>query len=93
MQTLFLVRLPYAAPYIFSGIKVASTMAMIGVVVAEFLTGNSGLGYMIMFAATNLETSLMLASMLLLCVFGMILFWAVELVERLLAKRYGVPGA
>lgn len=93
LQTLFLVRLPYAAPYVFSGIKVASTMAMIGVVVAEFLTGNSGLGYMIMFAATNLETSLMLASMLLLCVFGMVLFWSVELVERLLAKRYGVPGA
>jgi NitT/TauT family transport system permease protein len=91
-QTFFLVRLPFAAPFIFSGIKVGSTMAMIGVVIAEFLTGNTGLGYMIMFAATNLETSLMLSSILLLCVFGMALFWGVEFVERLLAKKYEVPA-
>ena len=93
LQTFFLVRLPYAAPFIFSGIKVGSTMAMIGVVIAEFLTGNTGLGYMIMFAATNLETSLMLSSILLLCIFGMALFWGVGFVERLLAKKYEVPAA
>jgi NitT/TauT family transport system permease protein len=68
-------------------------MAMIGVVIAEFLTGNTGLGYMIMFAATNLETSLMLSSILLLCIFGMTLFWGVGFVERLLAKKYEVPAA
>jgi NitT/TauT family transport system permease protein len=93
LQTFFLVRLPYAAPFIFSGIKVGSTMAMIGVVIAEFLTGNTGLGYMIMFATTNLESSLMLSSILLLCIFGMALFWGVEFVERLLAKKYEVPAA
>jgi NitT/TauT family transport system permease protein len=93
LQTFFLVRLPYAAPLIFSGIKVGSTMAMIGVVIAEFLTGNTGLGYMIMFAATNLETSLMLSAILLLCVFGMALFWSVEFIERLVARKYEVPVA
>lgn len=92
LQTFFLVRMPYAAPYIFSGIKVGATMAMIGVVIAEFITGNTGLGYMIMFAATNLETSLMLSSMVLLCIFGMALFWGVQLLEKLSAKKYGVPA-
>jgi NitT/TauT family transport system permease protein len=92
MQTFVFVRLPYATPYIFSGIKIATTMAMIGVVVAEFLTGTTGLGYLIMFAATNLATSLMLASVIFLCLAGMILFWTAEYFERLFARRYGVPS-
>lgn len=91
-QTFLFVRLPYATPYVFSGIKIATTMAMIGVVVAEFLTGINGLGYLIMFAATNLATSLMLAAVIVLCVIGMILFWTAEYFERLFARRYAVPS-
>lgn len=92
MQTFVFVRLPYATPYIFSGIKVATTMAMIGVVVAEFLTGSTGLGYLIMFAATNLATSLMLAAVVFLCLAGMILFWTAEYLERLFSRKYAVPS-
>jgi NitT/TauT family transport system permease protein len=92
MQTFVFVRLPYATPYIFSGIKIATTMAMIGVVVAEFLTGTTGLGYLIMFAATNLATPLMLAAVIFLCLAGMLLFWIAEYFERLFARRYGVPS-
>ena len=92
-QIFFQVRFPYALPYIFSGIKIGSTMAMIGVIVAEFINGNRGLGYLIMFAASNMATALMFAATFLLCVFGMLLYVCVTLVEKLVAIRYALPKA
>lgn len=87
------VRFPYALPYIFSGIKIGGTSAMIGVIVAEFINGNHGLGYLVMFAASNMATALMFAATFLLCIFGMLLYIAVALVERLVALRYALPKA
>lgn len=90
-QTLLQVRFPYALPFVFSGLKIGTTMAIIGVIVGEFITGNRGLGYIIMFAASNMETSLMLGSMILLCLLGTIVYGAVSLFEMLVARRYGRP--
>ena len=90
-QTFASVRLPYALPFVFSGIKIGSTMAVIGVIVGEFITGNRGLGYIIMFAASNMETSLMLAAMTLLCLLGSVVYGLVSLSEWLFNLRYGRP--
>ena len=90
-QTFCRVRLPYALPFIFSGIKIGSTMAVIGVIVGEFITGNRGLGYIIMFAASNMETALMLAAMVLLCILGCAVYGAVAGAEWLINRRYGRP--
>jgi NitT/TauT family transport system permease protein len=85
------LRFPYALPYIFSGLKIAATMAMIGIIVGEFITGNAGLGYIIMFAASNMETALMLAAVVLLCLVGVAIYGAVAALELLVARRYGRP--
>lgn len=90
-QTLVQLRLPYAVPYVFSGIKIGSTMAVIGVIVGEFITGNQGLGYIIMFAASNMESALMLGAMVLLCVLGTAIYGAVVLLELAAGRRYGRP--
>jgi NitT/TauT family transport system permease protein len=90
-QTLLQLRLPYAVPFLFSGLKIGSTMAVIGVIVGEFITGNQGLGYITMFAASNMESALMLAAMLLLCALGTALYGAVVLLELVVGKRYGRP--
>jgi NitT/TauT family transport system permease protein len=90
-QTLLQLRLPYAVPFVFSGLKIGSTMAVIGVIVGEFITGNQGLGYITMFAASNMESALMLAAMLLLCALGTALYGAVVLLELLVGRRYGRP--
>lgn len=90
-QTLLQLRLPYAVPFVFSGIKIGSTMAVIGVIVGEFITGNQGLGYIIMFAASNMESALMLGAMALLCVLGTAIYAAVVLLEMLAGQRYGRP--
>jgi NitT/TauT family transport system permease protein len=77
------IRFPFAMPYIFSGLKIAVTMSMIGVIVGEFITAQQGLGYLILFASSKAETGLILACIALLCVIGLALFGVVALAERL----------
>jgi NitT/TauT family transport system permease protein len=88
-QTFRMVRFPYALPYVFAGMKVGVTMAMIGVVVGEFITAQHGLGYIIMFAAGAGETATVLAAIVLLCVIGLGLYGIVGLAEWLVLRLYG----
>jgi NitT/TauT family transport system permease protein len=91
-QTFLHVRLPHALPLMFGGLKIASTMAVIGVVVGEFITGSRGLGYIIMFASSQLEGALMVGSVLMLAVLGTSLYALVALAERFVIARFGRPG-
>jgi NitT/TauT family transport system permease protein len=88
-QVFRMVRFPYAVPHIFAGMKVGVTMAMIGVVVGEFITAQHGLGYIIMFAAGAGETATVLAAIVLLCVIGLGLYGIVGLAEWLVLRLYG----
>lgn len=83
------VRFPYALPYIFSGMKIAVTFAMIGVIVGEFITAQAGLGYLILFASSQAETPLILASIATLCVIGLVLYGLVALAEKAMLRWYG----
>jgi NitT/TauT family transport system permease protein len=78
------VRLPNALPYLFSGLKVASTLAVIGAVIGEFVGGNEGLGYLIIIANTELRAQMAFASLAGLSILGLALFGALALAERLL---------
>lgn len=90
LQVLFAVQLPYATPHIFAALKMAVTMAMIGVIVGEFITAQQGLGYIIMFASSAGETALVFAAIALLCLIGVLLYGVVELAEFLVTRRLGV---
>jgi NitT/TauT family transport system permease protein len=90
-QTTVRVRLPYAVPQLLAGMKTAATMALLGVVIGEFVTAQQGLGYLVMFAASLGETALVLAAIVLLCVIGLALYGAVLLAERGFARWYGAP--
>ena len=94
-QVFRMVRFPYAVPHIFAGMKVGVTMAMIGVVVGEFITAQHGLGYIIMFAAGAGETATVLAAILLLCIIGLGLYGIVGLAELLVLRLYAgeKPGS
>jgi NitT/TauT family transport system permease protein len=76
------VRLPYALPSIFAGLKVAMTLAIIGAVVGEFVGSNAGLGYLIVSTSVNMNTPLAFAALVWLSVLSMISFAAVEVVGR-----------
>jgi NitT/TauT family transport system permease protein len=59
------------------------TLAVVGTVVGEFVGANTGLGYVLQRSIGNFELPTMFAALLLLALLGMILFWLLEVVERL----------
>jgi NitT/TauT family transport system permease protein len=88
-QVLVHVRFPTALPHIFSGMKVAVTLAIIGIVVGEFIAAQAGLGYLILFAASRQQADLGLACITVLCAVGLVLYGAVALGERAMMKFFG----
>jgi NitT/TauT family transport system permease protein len=82
-QLFLKVRFPYAMPQIFVGLKVAITLAVIGAVIGEFVGSERGLGYLILVSSSQINTALAFASMILLSVMSIVLFYALEWLERL----------
>ncbi len=76
------VQVPHALPQLMSGLKVAVTLSVIGAIVGEFAGASAGLGYMIQFASTQLETPLVFAALLEVSVLGVGFYYLVELAER-----------
>jgi NitT/TauT family transport system permease protein len=87
-QIMMRVRFPTSIPFIFSGMKISITLAVIGVVVGEFITSQAGLGYLILFASSRQETALTLAAVFMLCIVGLLLYGSVALCERLTRRWY-----
>jgi len=84
LQQFVKVRFPAALPYIFVGLKVAITLAVIGSVVGEFVGASKGLGYVIVASGQNANTSLAFAAIVLLSLLSIVLFYALVLAERIL---------
>jgi NitT/TauT family transport system permease protein len=82
LQTLVKVRLPWALPQVFVGLKVAITLAVIGAVIGEFVGAERGLGYLIMASSSQVNTALAFVSMVLLSVMSIGLFYLLEWLER-----------
>jgi NitT/TauT family transport system permease protein len=87
-QVLVRVRFPSAMTHIFSGMKVAVTLAIIGIVVGEFIASQRGLGYLILFASSRQQTDLALACIAALCAAGLVLYGAVVLSEKAMMRLY-----
>ena len=90
-QTFTSVRLPFAIPFVFAGLKVGLTMAMIGIIVGEFITGQEGLGYVIMFASSAGESAPLYAALLILATMGLGLYSCLLLIEVAVQRWYGAP--
>jgi NitT/TauT family transport system permease protein len=88
-QSFLLVRFPFALPAIFSGMKIAMTMAVIGVIIGEFISAKAGLGFYILYASSRMETAAIFAALFVLCMIGATLFGAVALAERYVRHHYG----
>jgi NitT/TauT family transport system permease protein len=84
LQTFAWVRLPAALPQIFVGLKVAMPLAVIGVVVGEMQYGESGLGTIIVQTSGQGDTATAFASICLLAVISIVLYYVLVLFERLL---------
>ena len=80
------VRFPNALPSIFGGLKVASTLAVIGAIVGEFVSSDKGLGYLVLVANGNLDTRLVFACVLVLTLLGLVFFFLIEALERVFVR-------
>lgn len=83
-QILWRVRVPHALPHLMAGLKVAITLSVIGAIVGEFAGASRGLGYVIEFASTQLDTPKVFAALVVVSVLGLAFYYVVELAERLL---------
>ncbi|WP_305783346.1 ABC transporter permease [Symbioplanes lichenis] len=82
-QTYVRVRLPWALPQIFVGLKVAVSLSVIGAVVAEINNPDVGLGSVIALSSTSADTPLAFAAIVLLALLSVALFYLIAAVERL----------
>jgi NitT/TauT family transport system permease protein len=76
------MRLPQALPSIFSGIKVATSLGVIGAIIAEFVASDQGWGYLLVQASGTLDTPIMFAIVIVLAVVASVLFYIVGIAER-----------
>ncbi|AOS63419.1 ABC transporter permease [Actinoalloteichus hymeniacidonis] len=83
-QTFWKIRFPASLPQLFSGLKIAATMAVTGAVVGEFVGANEGLGFVILQANGNLDTPVLFAGLLVMSLLGVLLFVLVEVAEYFL---------
>jgi NitT/TauT family transport system permease protein len=85
-QVFWFVRFPNALPNIFGGLKVASTLAVVGAIVGEFVSAEKGLGYLVLVANGELNTTLVFASVVTLSILGVVFYFLLELLERFVIR-------
>ncbi len=89
LQTLWLLRLPHAVPYLMAGLRVALVLSIVGAVVAEYVGANRGLGALIISSQGVMDTPLMFDVFAVLIAVGVGLYQAfVGIEKRCLARRY-----
>jgi NitT/TauT family transport system permease protein len=81
-QIFWKIEFPASLPPLFAGLRIASTLAVVGVVVGELVGGNMGLGYLLAFGEGQANTPMVFVAILMLTVVGGIAYLAVILVEQ-----------
>ena len=76
------IQLPGALPYVFSGMKVATVLAVAGAIVGEFIQSDGGLGWFMLVTQEALNTDAMVMALMLVTLIGVFLYGAVILLER-----------
>jgi NitT/TauT family transport system permease protein len=90
VETALRVTLPYAAPYILTGAKLAVAYSMIGIIGAEFIMSRGGMGYEISFAYTNFDNATMYPLIVLILVFSIVINALLAKWEKTLMTRRGL---
>ncbi|HEX6513684.1 MAG TPA: ABC transporter permease subunit, partial [Chloroflexota bacterium] len=90
-QILRMIEIPSALPNVFGGLKVGGTLSILGAVVGEFVGAKRGLGFLVNYAAFQLDTPLMFVGLLCLVALGVSVFLLVSLAERR-ALRWRLRG-
>ncbi|WP_222914597.1 ABC transporter permease [Natrinema sp. SYSU A 869] len=87
VDTFVHLRLPYAVPDVFAGLKQSVTLAVVGTIVAEWVVASSGLGYLILLGSENLRTDIIIAALVVLVFIGVALYGLVGICQRMVQRR------
>ena len=85
-QIFWKLQIPSSLPHFFSGLKVAATYSVAGATIGEWLGSSAGLGYFGRRASGNFQAPALFASVVLLSLMGILLFWLVSLLEKRMFK-------
>lgn len=92
LQTMLRLRIPAALPYIIAGLKISSTLSVIGAIVGEYMAGlggaNGGLGYAITVAAARLKTPYLFACGLSASILGIVFYLIVNQLSKYLLSSW-----
>jgi NitT/TauT family transport system permease protein len=83
LTTFMRFRIPEALPSIFTGLKIASTLAVIGAIVAEFAGSSDGIGHRMLLAQGTFDTKTMFAAITYITILGILIFLFMDVLERL----------
>jgi len=81
-QIFWKIEFPSSMPPLFAGLRIGSTLAVVGVVVGELVGGNIGLGYLLTFGEAQANTPMVFVSIILLTLIGGVAYLGVILVEQ-----------
>lgn len=86
-DTLFKVIIPSSVPIIVSNMKVNIGLALVGVIIGEFLAARQGLGYLIIYGSQVFQLDLLIMSIIILCFIAMGLYQIIQILERKYLKK------
>jgi NitT/TauT family transport system permease protein len=69
-------------PYLFSALKISSSLAVVGAIVGEFVGATKGLGYLIIVSSAHLETPTLFSAIFAAALAGIAMFYAIGWTER-----------
>ncbi|HEY8491873.1 MAG TPA: ABC transporter permease [Dehalococcoidia bacterium] len=96
-QEFLFLRLPYSVPYLFTGLRISSSAAVLGAILGEYLVGaggvGGGMGYTIIIAAGQLKTARLFAAVLLCSLLALAFFFAVNTVANRLLRNWHESSA
>ena len=82
-QVFIKIRIPNSMPYIFAGLKISTTLCVVGAIVGEFIASEKGLGFLIRDAQAFIDTPTMFACLILLSVMGLTFFSFIQFLEKI----------
>jgi len=81
-QIFRMIEYPASLAALFSGLRIAATLAVIGVVVGELVGGNLGLGYLLTYGEGQGNTAVVFVTIIMLTIIGIVAYAAIVLAER-----------
>lgn len=89
IQAFTKVVFPGNTPAFISVAKVNIGLALVGVIIGEFLAGRQGLGYLIIYGSQTFKLDLVILSIVILCIIAMGLYWGLNILEKKMVEKMG----